>query len=131
MAADWPTKQDLDTLEKESSEHDRAWRLVRGLVRALKEERLLKSGDKYRTPKFEGERPDDYNQNIRLLEQRILKRKQRLTELEECRAFEQETERILISAIHDALNEQDPATAKSLLEQAALTYTQRMGPRST
>jgi hypothetical protein len=131
MAEDWPNKRDLDTLEKESSEHKRAWSLVLGLTRALRAERLVHHDGKCRTAKFEGAKPDDYNQNIRALEQRILSRKAHLRELEECRRFEQETEHILISAIRAAHDEPGPVAANIILEQAILTYAMRTGPRPT
>lgn len=118
----WPADGDLRELVRESSEHRRVWAVVGGLSQTLLRER------KTERPKPRVEQ----SARIHQLEQRIVKQKRAFTKLEECRAFERETEQLLADALqaivdtgHTAKKDDTVNFAKDTLNILAL----RKGPR--
>jgi hypothetical protein len=119
----WPDSSELTLLGREAGEHKRAWGLVSGLTKALQRERMVKAPPS--TP--------EQAQRIAHLEGKIVKQRHFLARLEECRAFERETEEILISALtYIAESNSAQRGAVVLQEQAKATlhfFETRKGPR--
>lgn len=116
--SDWPSDGDLRQMIRESVEHQRTWRLVGGLS-----ERLIKER---KANRFAGPSSPEQNERIHSLEQRIVKQKAMLAHLEECRAFEAETERMLVKALTwISQNYAGDTTAR----QALAEFDKRKGPR--
>jgi hypothetical protein len=115
---EWPSNGDLRELGREASEHRRSWALVGGLSRRLLSERTRL-----------GPSSEEQSERIHALEQKIVKQRKFLAQLEECRAFERETEALLVEALGIVL----PFTkgdVNARLQRTLAAYEQRKGPRS-
>lgn len=146
MARTWPDDDDLLALVKESSEHQRVWAIVRGLSKHLLAEReshlLQRAGgisthhdprtsqhaEPVKQPKFTGERPNDYVERVRALEDKIVGLKKHITNLEECRAFELQTENLLVEGLRN-IAEGQYTSANNAARTYLETYERRLGPR--
>jgi hypothetical protein len=116
----WPADGDLRELVREASEHRRVWAVVGGLSQTLLRER------KTERPKARVEQ----NERIQHLEERIVKQKRAFTHLEECRAFEKETEQILSDALKLVCSPRNKDKETWLIAKNALDILKkRKGPR--
>lgn len=116
----WPDRTELSLLQREASEHKRAWGLVSGLTHALQRERTVKAPPS----------TDEQNTRIAGLEEKIVKQRRQLAQLEECRAFERETEEYLTEALRLICVPSNKNTASWLIAKNALgILKKRKGPR--
>jgi hypothetical protein len=118
----WPDSSEVRLLSREAAEHRRAWGLVGGLCKTLISERGVKL-----PPSSE-----DQNKRLAALETKIVKQRRQLANLEECRTFERETERLLAAGLqaivetgHTAKKDDTVKFAQDMLDQLA----ERKGPR--
>jgi hypothetical protein len=114
----WPSNGDLHELGREAQEHRRAWALVGGLSRRLLSERIHPGT---------GPSTEEQAERIHQLEEKIVKQRKFLAQLEECREFERETERLLVEHL-DAISHFHTTAGERAL-RALDEHTQRKGPR--
>jgi hypothetical protein len=154
-----PDDDELLALVKESREHSRAWVLVRGLANQLLGERAARRGAARSTeigtvgpvcPRgvSGAEGPcscSPFIAKIHELEEKIGKQKRHLRTIEECRTFELETERLLVTALgeikvmcrggayfygeSDDRHRPQPARVAEHAAAALRQYETRHGPR--
>lgn len=122
----WPEEHDLLALERESGEHRRSWALVAGLTKALREERAAKNTTRT-SGKLVGPKPESYDDRIRTLEAKLVSQKAVIRQLEECRAFERETEKMLVDALDRIARH--AVWPQSVANVALRDYGNRLGPR--
>ena len=141
MSDDWPDDDALLQLVKESAEHKRAWALIAGLSKRVLQEReawsmLRKAGgipphydaSSHRAKPI-GNRPRGYADHIHELEDKIVKQKEQLRELNACREFEAETERLLVAALEKIIKTSDWHTMGLYARDALAENLKRKGPR--
>lgn len=116
---EWPSNGDLRELGREAAEHRRSWALVGGLSRRLLSERTHPSS---------GPSSDEQSERIHGLESKIVKQRKFLSQLEECRAFERETEQLLIGTLE--IISAGKGVAAEAARNVIAAYEQRKGPRS-
>ena len=120
MSVDWPSRGDLRELQREAQEHKRAWGIISGLSQRLQDAEIEAEKRKHNVNNRQAE-----------LESRIRKQRVALARIEECRAWELGTERLLVQGLINILDTQwfgeDEVKdyAKALINQ----YEIRKGPR--
>lgn len=124
MPREWPAKEDLVQYIRESAEHKRVWALVSGLSRALQHER---EGN----PRVGRDTAlvSNYVDRIQDLEAKVIAQKAMLNQLEDCRTFERETERLLIETLKIIDHATSRESAAQQARRALIVNSQRKGPR--
>ncbi len=130
-----PSRGNLDALRQEGAEHVRAWRIIHGLTKVIDDERAKRRGSATYSP----EKHDEHVQRIQDLEAKVIAQKDMLRQLEECRAFERESEALLIKALASAGETLRSQVFRSTSVDRALvtimaameTNINRKGPRPT
>lgn len=131
MPDDWPDDDVLLMLVKESAEHKRAWALIAGLSKTVLKERKPPPTSTRHMAKATGPKPGGYNEKIHELETKIIKQKRYLREVEECRAWEMETERLLVDALERIYSRDGDGTDAGEMARLSLAvHAKRRGPRS-
>lgn len=122
----WPSDDDLSNLARDSGELRHAWALVQRLSKLLLAERTKK---RPKAPRgLVGAKPEDWNERIQRLENKIVSQKKTITELEECRKFEAESERLLVHTLQIVAD--NPSVHWSAAAQSRLdAHARRQGPR--
>ena len=123
----------LTQLAHEAAEHQRVWGIVTALTEQLvlsrKEVDLLDGlvEQQFRSPY--NPREDEQNARIHRLEQKIVKQRKTLKNLEECRLFERETEQLLVIALENISMAPSKASALVRANDALVDHDNRKGPR--
>ena len=122
----------LTQLAHEAAEHQRVWGIVSGLTEQLvlkqREVELLDSMLAWRTTP--SDLLEEKNERIHQLEQKIVKQRTALKNLEECRLFERDTEQLLTAALHEVINGGPLTKGAEVARKALEVHAERKGPRS-
>lgn len=115
----WPNREDLVALRREAAEHRRVWGIVSGLSSTL-----LTLHDKHSLA------PDE---RVHKLEAKIVAQREAIKTIEECRAFETETEHHLAAGLQRiqamTANDVDLQDVIGELDAILADYVTRKGPR--
>jgi hypothetical protein len=123
MADNWPTDEELVMFSREASEHVRAWKFIGGLSRTWAAER------RERIKEARALKIEEYVVRIRALEEKGIKQKAALRRLDECRAFESETERLLVGTLQQIADGNADTYTRLLAAEMLTEYATRKGPR--
>lgn len=115
----WPTKDGLEALVKESREHERTWALVRGLSNTILRERTM-------TGVVVEPRSERDAERIKTLERSIVKQRGELKNLNECRTYEAETERLLVEALIGIASASNPVGMQIYAQDALREHEARI-----
>lgn len=122
MTDEWPTRGDLFELERDAREHQRAWTLVGALAERLR------TSDEHRAPIITP-KCGEHVARIQALEAKVIAQKEMLRKLDECRAWEAESEAKLLSALRRAGEDDVIWSVRSLATRALAENAVRKGPR--
>jgi hypothetical protein len=123
------TQELIDRLRHESAEYQRLWGVISSLTDWVEQsaqeadvlDSLLDS-----TRALAG---SEKNERIHQLEEKIVKMRAAIRKLEECRAFERETEQLLVQALDDIRHAPTKASMLIRANDAQCVHSDRKGPR--